>query len=92
MARKIGTTAPKNDLHGLLALMLCEALLHVLVERRVITKKSALEAIDTVAEVTREIAERGKRPAPVRARRGSGGAKEALAVIEGMRASFDAKS
>jgi hypothetical protein len=89
MARKAGTTAPKDDLDGQLALMLCEALLHVLVEKRVLTKKTALEAIDTVAELTRERIEREPQPkAPRRRRRGS----EAIAIIEAMRASFATKS
>ena len=90
MARKIGTTAPKDDLHCQLAVMLSEALLHVLVEKRVITKKSAIEAIDTVAELMREIAERGRRTTGARRRGGS--AQEAIAVIEAIRASFAVKS
>jgi hypothetical protein len=90
MARKIGITAPEPDLHSQLALMLCEALLHVLVEKRVISKKSALEVIDTVAELTHELTERGRRPA--RARRRSGDAQDAIALVEAMRASFGAKS
>jgi hypothetical protein len=38
-------------------MMLCESILHVLVEEGVITKNKALEAINTVAELTREMAE-----------------------------------
>lgn len=89
MAHKIGITAPKGDLQGQLALMLCEALLHVLVEKRAITKRAALEAIDTVAELTRERTERGTGRKGLR--RGRDG-QEALAIIEAMRRSFAAKS
>jgi hypothetical protein len=45
--------------HGQVALILCESLLHVLVEEGVIKKEKAIEAIDTVIEVTRDLAERG---------------------------------
>jgi hypothetical protein len=37
--------------------MLCESALHVLVEEGVLTKAKAIEVIETVAELTREIAE-----------------------------------
>jgi hypothetical protein len=37
--------------------MLCESLIHVLVEEGVLTKAKAIEAIETVAELTHEIAE-----------------------------------
>lgn len=37
--------------------MLCESVLHVLVEEGVLTKTKAIEAIETVVELTREIAE-----------------------------------
>jgi hypothetical protein len=39
--------------------MLCESVLHVLVEEGVLTKTKAIEAIETVAELTRDIAEVG---------------------------------
>ena len=45
------------DPHGRVALMLCESLLHVLVERGMLTKANAIEAIDTVADLTQEMAE-----------------------------------
>ena len=48
---------PSADPQGRVALMLCESILHVLVEEGVISKKKALEAINTVAELTREMAE-----------------------------------
>ena len=44
---------------GRIALMLCETLFHLLVEEGVITKAKAIEAIEGVAELTREIAEVG---------------------------------
>ena len=43
--------------------MLCEALLHVLVEKGVISRQEALEAINGVAELARELDERRTRPA-----------------------------
>jgi hypothetical protein len=46
-----------SDPHGRIALMLCESVLHVLVEEGILTKAKAIEAIETVAELTREIAE-----------------------------------
>jgi hypothetical protein len=39
--------------------MLCESLFHLLVEEGVITKAKAMEAIEGVAELTREMAEAG---------------------------------
>jgi hypothetical protein len=49
--------APMLDPHGRVALMLCEALVHALVEERVLTKGKALSVIETVVDLTREIAE-----------------------------------
>lgn len=69
--------------------MLCEALLHVLVERQLIARQDALEAIDTVAELVAELAAPPKRKAGAR-RRGDQLA-EAPAIIEAMRASFSVK-
>ena len=40
----------KADPQGQAALMLCESLVHVLVERGVISLREALEAVDTAAE------------------------------------------
>jgi hypothetical protein len=37
--------------------MLCESILHVLVEEGVLTKTKAIEAIETVLELTRDAAE-----------------------------------
>jgi hypothetical protein len=37
--------------------MLCESVLHVLVEEGVLTKAKAIEAIETVLELTRDAAE-----------------------------------
>jgi hypothetical protein len=49
----------RSDRHGEIALMLCESLLHVLVEEGVLPKEKALEAIVTVAELVREMGETG---------------------------------
>ena len=46
-----------SDPQGRVALMLCESTLHVLVEEGILTKAKAIEAIETVAELTNEIAE-----------------------------------
>jgi hypothetical protein len=81
-----------RDTHGQVALLLCEALLHVLVERGVITKDYALEAIHTVEElVCEEPPDRTRRPS---ARAPSRAAKRATPadLIEAIRASFSAKS
>jgi len=73
---------PAPDPHGQVALMLCETLLHVLVEQRVITRDTAIEAIEGVAELTRETAQSGNRPMP---------ASTSVALIERIRESFAAK-
>jgi hypothetical protein len=44
-----------SDPQGRVALMLCESVLHVLVEEGVLTKAKAIEAIETVVELTREM-------------------------------------
>jgi hypothetical protein len=53
-----------SDPQGRVALMLCESILHVLVEEGVITRLKALEAINTVAELTQEMAEGNPTDAP----------------------------
>jgi hypothetical protein len=50
-------TVTPRDPQGRVALMLCESLLHVLVEEGVLSKAKAIEAIETVAELTREMAD-----------------------------------
>jgi hypothetical protein len=45
------------DPHGLTALLLCESVMHVLVEAGIIPKVTAMEAIKTVVELTRELAD-----------------------------------
>ena len=47
---------PPSDPQGRVALMLCESLLHVLVEEGILTKTKAMEAIETVIELTRDTA------------------------------------
>jgi hypothetical protein len=51
-------TAPMAapDPHGQVALMLCESLLHVLVEEAILTREKALEAIGGVAELMQDTA------------------------------------
>ena len=50
---------PPSDPQGRVALMLCESVLHVLVEEGILTKTKAIEAIETVLELTRDVAEAG---------------------------------
>ena len=68
--------------HCEVALMLCESLIHLLVEEGVITKERALEAIDGVLELAREMDKTGKRPAANR---------PPPALIEAMAQSFALK-
>jgi hypothetical protein len=50
---------PSPDQHGLAALMLCESLMHVLVEEGILPKGKALDAINTVAELMHELDHKG---------------------------------
>ena len=54
---KRSETVTPRDPQGRVALMLCESILHVLVEEGVLSKAKAIEAIETVAELTREMAD-----------------------------------
>jgi hypothetical protein len=45
------------DPHGQVALMLCESLFHLLVEKGVLSHQTALEAIEGVAELIEETAD-----------------------------------
>ena len=54
------------DPDGQLSLMLCESILHILVEDGVISKEKALEAIDGVVQLARENDEIGRRPSASR--------------------------
>ena len=55
---------PVPDPHGQVALILCESLLHLLVEQHVITQEKAIEALDGLTELTREMAQAGIRRMP----------------------------
>lgn len=61
-----GPPAPAlPDAHGRGALLLVESLIHVLIEKSVISLADGLEAVDTAVEVSREIAkESGEPPGP----------------------------
>ena len=59
MKRLLRMVSPMSDPQGRVALMLCESLFHLLVEEGVITKAKAMEAIEGVTELTREMAEAG---------------------------------
>ena len=45
---------PVPDPEGQISLMLCESILHILVEEGVISSEKALEAIDGVVELAQE--------------------------------------
>jgi hypothetical protein len=70
------------DLHGQVALMLCENLLHVLVEEGILSNEKALATIQDVAHLTREMVEDD---------RSSAAAGAALGLIEEIAQSFAAK-
>ncbi len=68
--------------------MLCESLLHVLVEERVIPKEKAIEAIEGVAELMREM---GDEAETKRSRAARDRARAAVAIVELIRETFAAK-
>jgi two-component system, cell cycle response regulator CpdR len=55
--RHPGEARDARCVHGQVSLLLCESLLHLLIEEGLITRGRALDAVETVAEVTREMAE-----------------------------------
>jgi hypothetical protein len=57
---------PVPDPDCQVSLMLCESILHILVEEGVISKEKALKAIDGVVELARENDEIGRRPSASR--------------------------
>jgi hypothetical protein len=65
--------------------MLCESVLHVLVEEGVLTKTKAMEAIETVLELTRDAAE----AAPLE--NTNQAAKAAISLVEAIAESFASK-
>jgi hypothetical protein len=73
---------PKPDPHGQVALLLCESLLHVLIEQRVISREAALSAVESVLEVTEDAAE---------ATTDEMGSVSPTALIERIAATFAAK-
>jgi hypothetical protein len=73
---------PPSDPQGRVALMLFESLLHVLVDESVLTKSKAIEAIETVLELTRDIADAGS-PNPTD--------EAAISLVEGIAESFRIK-
>ena len=55
-AEQLASQPTSADSQGAVALMLCESILHLLVERGVITRATAIEALETVGDATREMA------------------------------------
>jgi len=76
---------PSPDSHGQAALMLCESLLHLLLEQQVITKEKAIEMIGDVAELAKEMTERNTRPTKNRAASSS-----TVALVEAIAQSIEA--
>jgi hypothetical protein len=76
------------DLHGQVALMLCEGLLHELVENDLITKAQALNVVDTVVELAREAAESDQ---PLGSARSGTQGRSATVIIEAIRKTFVVK-
>jgi hypothetical protein len=72
------------DPRAQVALMLCESLLHSLVEDGVITNEQALNVIDTVVDLAHEVTTLGSA-------RSNSQAPSASIIIEAIRRSFDAK-
>jgi hypothetical protein len=68
--------------NGKVALMLCESLIHLLVEEGVLAKQKALEIIESVAELAREMAEDATTP---------DGKPNAAAIAETIAVSFELK-
>ena len=77
------------DPHGQVALMLCESLLHELLENGVITKAQALNVVDTVVELVHEAAESDR---PSGSARNRARTPSATVIIEAIRKSFVEKS
>ena len=67
------------------ALMLCEVILHVLVDRGLLAKDDVIEALDGVLDILTEMDE----PSPIRRRGGRG--TEPRKLIEAIRATFQLK-
>jgi hypothetical protein len=65
--------------------MLCESLLHLLLEQHVITKEKAIEMIGDVAELAKEMTERNTRPTKNRATSSS-----TVALVEAIAQSIEA--
>jgi hypothetical protein len=75
-------TMPSPDPYGQVALLLCESLLHVLIEQRVISREAVLSAIEGVLELTQESAEAEAREI---------GSVSPSALVERIAATFAAK-
>ena len=69
--------------HCEIALMLCESLIHLLVEEGVIAKHKAIEAIEGAAELASEMAANGSASA--------GKKRDAAAILETIAESFRLK-
>jgi hypothetical protein len=77
------STMPEPDSHEQVALLLCESLLHLLVEQRVLSREAALNAIESVLELTEESTEAATLPEV--------GSVSPTALIERIAATFAAK-
>ncbi len=71
-----------RDPNGQISLMLCESILHLLVEEGAISKEKVIEALNGVAELVREKEETGEHPAA---------SSPAIGLIEAMAQTFALK-
>jgi hypothetical protein len=69
------------DPFGLAAMMLCESLLHALVDAGILPRELALEAVQNVLEVADDMADQGEVPARA----------SAADILQEIATSFDAK-
>jgi hypothetical protein len=88
MVRKHAPARGPKIAQGGLAVMLCEAILHVLLERRVLEKDMAIEVIDSIADIVAELATADARN--MHATRESLTAAECSAILNSMRLSLQA--
>lgn len=88
MVRTRVTAGGAKISQGSLALILCEAILHVLLERRILDKDKAIEAIDSAAEIVAEFASADI--GNTRRMRESLTIEECSAILNSMRLTFQA--
>ena len=81
MAYRRAPTPQSADPFGLAAMMLCESLLHALVDAGILPRELALETVQSVLEVAHDMADQGEVPARA----------SAADVLQEIATSFEAK-